>query len=63
MENKIGTAVTDQRYYNFRGIPSVCFGARGDKAHAADEWLDLTSLPTVAKVMGSFILDWCNVAG
>ena len=63
MENKIGTAVTDQRYYNFRGIPSVCFGARGDKAHAADEWLDLTSLPTVAKVMGSFILDWCGVAG
>jgi acetylornithine deacetylase len=63
LENKIGTAVTDQRYYNFRGVPSVCFGAQGDNAHAADEWLDLTSLPVVAKVMGSFILDWCGVAG
>ena len=56
-------AVTDQRYYNFRGIPSVCFGACGDLAHGADEWLDLTSLPIVAKVMGSFILDWCGVEG
>lgn len=62
MEDKIGPAVTDQRYYNFRGIPSVCFGASGEHAHGADEWLDLTSLPTVAKVMGGFILDWCGVA-
>jgi acetylornithine deacetylase len=62
LEDKVGPAVTDQRYYNFRGIPSVCFGARGDHAHGADEWLDLTSLPVVAKVMGSFILDWCGVA-
>jgi acetylornithine deacetylase len=63
MEDKVGPAVTDQRYYNFRGVPSVCFGASGDKAHGADEWLDLTSLPVVAKVMGSFILDWCGIAG
>jgi acetylornithine deacetylase len=63
LEDKVGPAVTDQRYYNFRGIPSVCFGARGDLAHGADEWLDLTSLPTVAKVMGSFILEWCGIAG
>ena len=63
MEDKVGPAVTDQRYYNFRGIPAVCFGACGDEAHGADEWLDLTSLPVVAKVMGSFILDWCGVAG
>jgi acetylornithine deacetylase len=62
MEDKVGSAVTDQRYYNFRGIPSVCFGAIGDLAHGTDEWLDLTSLPVVAKVMGSFILDWCGVA-
>jgi acetylornithine deacetylase len=63
LQAKIGTAVTDQRYYNFRGIPSVCFGARGDNAHGSDEWLDLTSLPVVAKVMGSFVLDWCGVDG
>jgi acetylornithine deacetylase len=62
IEQKIGAAVTDQRYYSFRGIPATCFGAKGDKAHGTDEWLDLTSLPIVAKVMGAFILDWCSVA-
>jgi acetylornithine deacetylase len=63
IEQKIGAAVTDQRYYSFRGIPATCFGAKGDKAHGTDEWLDLMSLPIVAKVMGAFILDWCGVAG
>ena len=63
LEAKVGTAVTDQRYYSFQGIPATCFGARGALAHGTDEWLDLTSLPVVAKVMGSFILDWCGVAG
>ena len=61
MEYKVGAAVTDQRYYSFQGIPATCFGACGDEAHGADEWVDLTSLPVVAKVMGSFILDWCGV--
>jgi acetylornithine deacetylase len=62
IEQKIGAAVTDQRYYSFRGIPATCFGAKGEKAHGTDEWLDLTSLPIVAKVMGAFILDWCGLA-
>jgi acetylornithine deacetylase len=62
LEERIGTAVTDQRYYSFRGIPATCFGARGELAHGTDEWLDLDSLPVVAKVMGQFILDWCGVA-
>lgn len=59
---RVGTAVTDQRYYSFQGVPATCFGAKGDGAHGTDEWLDITSLPVVAKVMGSFLLDWCGVA-
>jgi acetylornithine deacetylase len=61
LEARTGTAVTDQRYYQFQGVPATCFGAVGDLAHGTDEWLDITSLPVVAKVMGSFILDWCGV--
>ena len=58
----IGTAVTDQRYYTFAGMPATCYGANGDLAHGTDEWLDLASLPEVASVVGSFVLDWCGVA-
>ena len=63
LEPNIGTAVTDQRYYSFQGIPATCYGCSGDLAHGTDEWLDLDSLPEVAKVMGGFVLDWCGVAG
>ena len=61
LEANIGTAVTDQRYYTFQGMPATCFGASGDLAHGTDEWVDLESLPTVAKVVGGFVLDWCGV--
>jgi acetylornithine deacetylase len=62
LEARIGTAVTDQRYYTFAGMPATCYGASGDGAHAVDEWLDLTSLPSVARVYAEMILDWCGVA-
>jgi len=61
LETRIGTAVTDQRYYSFAGMPATCFGASGDMVHGTDEWLDLTSLPMVARVVGGFVLDWCGV--
>jgi len=62
LQPRIGTAVTDQRYYTFAGMPATCYGANGDLAHGTDEWLDLASLPDVASVVGSFVLDWCGVA-
>ena len=52
----------DMRYYNAAGIPAGCYGAAGANAHAADEWLDLTSLVPTAKVLAGFALDWCGVA-
>ena len=63
MSADIMTAVTDQRYYSFAGVPATCFGAAGGNAHAADEWLDLASMPVAAKVIAQFIVDWCGVAG
>jgi acetylornithine deacetylase len=58
----VATAVNDMRYYLFQGIPSTCYGAAGDNLHAADEWLDLTSMVPAAKVIAAFVVDWCGVA-
>lgn len=61
MKMRSGTGINDMRYFNFRGIPSGCYGASGGNGHAADEWLELASLNRTAKVLGAFILDWCGV--
>lgn len=62
MPGRIATAVNDMRYYIFQGVPGTCYGATGGNAHAADEWLDLTSMTPAAKVLAKFIVDWCGVA-
>ena len=62
MEHRVGTAICDMHAYNSMGIPCGCYGAVGANGHAADEWLDLTSLAPTAKVIGGFLLDWCGVA-
>lgn len=56
------TAVNDMRYYLFQGVPSTCYGAEGGNAHAVDEWLDLPSMPRLARTMASLLVDWCGVA-
>ncbi len=61
MPKIVGTSINDMRYYNFVGIPAGCYGATGANGHAADEWLDLTSLVPTAKVIGGFVLEWCGV--
>jgi acetylornithine deacetylase len=61
MQPIVGTAINDMRYYNFAGIPSGCYGARGGNGHGADEWLDLDSLAPTAKVVGGFLLEWCGL--
>jgi acetylornithine deacetylase len=58
----VKTAVNDMRYYIFQGVPSTCYGAEGGNAHAVDEWLDLPSMPRLARTMASLLVDWCGVA-
>ena len=41
------------------GIPSVIFGPVGGRLHGPDEWVDVESLLTCAKVMADFIRKWC----
>lgn len=60
MQMRSGTGVNDMRYFNFKGMPAGCYGASGEGAHAADEWLDLASLNRAAKVLGAFVLEWCG---
>ncbi|MBA3644053.1 MAG: ArgE/DapE family deacylase [Chloroflexia bacterium] len=61
MRYLVGTSINDMRFYNFAGTPAGCYGAAGGNGHAADEWLDLTSLVPAAKVLAGFMLDWCGV--
>ena len=60
LDANIATAVNDMRYYLFAGVPATCYGAGGGNAHAADEWLDLTTMAPAAKVLAKFIVDWCG---
>jgi acetylornithine deacetylase len=57
-----GTGTNDMRnFIVYAGMPALCYGCNGFGAHEADEWLDLDSLVPTARVLGSFILDWCGV--
>ncbi|MGI8477960.1 MAG: M20/M25/M40 family metallo-hydrolase, partial [Thermomicrobiales bacterium] len=62
MPVRMATSITDDRYYNFNGIPAGCYGASGGNPHGADEWLDLTSVVPTAKVIGAAVLEWCGLA-
>jgi acetylornithine deacetylase len=61
MRPRSGTGTNDMRYFNFAGIPCGCYGPGGRGAHAADEYLDLTTLVPTAKVLAAFLLDWCGI--
>lgn len=59
-----GTGTNDMRnFIIYAGMPALCYGCNGFGAHEADEWLDLDSLVPTARVLGSFVLDWCGVTG
>jgi acetylornithine deacetylase len=58
-----GTGTNDMRnFIVYAGMPALCYGCNGFGAHEADEWLDLDSLVPTARVLGSFILDWCGLS-
>jgi acetylornithine deacetylase len=50
---------TDCALYADAGIPVVLFGAAGDGAHAATEWVSLSSCETVVEVLTRIILETC----
>ncbi len=44
----------------FGGIPTVSYGPGGDGAHTIDEYVNLTEVSEVAKVLSSTMIDWCS---
>ncbi|HWV23642.1 MAG TPA: ArgE/DapE family deacylase [Thermomicrobiales bacterium] len=53
---------TDCALYADAGIPVVLFGAAGEGAHAATEWVSLESYRTVIRVLTDLIRTYCGAA-
>jgi len=62
MPARITTAVNDTRFYGrYFGIPGLCYGPRGEGAHAFDERTELAHLQQTTLAIAAFIADWCGV--
>ena len=44
------------------GIPAVLWGACGENAHGADEFVEIDSVVKAAKALLVFVCRWCGVA-
>ena len=51
---------TDAALLTGANIPTVVFGPTGEGAHAAVEWVSLTSLDRVREVVRRVAADWCS---
>ncbi|TCZ59825.1 ArgE/DapE family deacylase [Roseicella aquatilis] len=61
MPARITTAVNDTRFYGlYFGIPGLCYGPRGEGAHAFDERTELEHLKRTTLAIAAFIADWCG---
>jgi acetylornithine deacetylase len=62
MAARITTAVNDTRFYGlYFGMPALCYGPRGEGAHAFDERTNLAQLRTTTLSIAAFIAEWCGV--
>ena len=50
----------DMYVFHQFGIPAALWGPTGGNTHAADEYVDLDSVVTAAKVLGRFVERWCG---
>lgn len=48
---------------NLAGVPAMAFGPGGGNAHAPDEWADIETLVSFAKIYGLMMLDICGYDG
>ena len=61
MPARITTAVNDTRFYGlYFGIPGLCYGPKGEGAHAFDERTELAHLKQTTLSIAAFIADWCG---
>lgn len=56
------TAVNDTRFYGlYFGIPGLCYGPKGEGAHAFDERTSIEDLRSCTLTIAAFIADWCGL--
>lgn len=56
------TAVNDTRYYGlYFDIPGLCYGPKGEGAHAFDERTSIEDLRKCTRTMATFIANWCGI--
>src|SRR5690606_29625944 len=51
---------TDASLLDQAGIPCLLFGATGEGAHSADEWVDVQSVLQLTDVLEGVIEYWCG---
>jgi acetylornithine deacetylase len=62
LKSHVSTGVADVRaYLNYYGIPALCYGPKGEGAHAFDERAHLPSLKKNTVAIAAFIAEWCGV--
>lgn len=62
LKSHVSTGVADVRaYLNYYGIPALCYGPKGEGAHAFDERAHLPSLKRNTVAIAAFIAEWCGV--
>ena len=62
MAERCMTAVNDTRFYGlYHGIPSLCYGPRGEGHHGFDERAHLDTLRTTTLSIALFVAEWCGV--
>ncbi len=62
LQPKANTCTTDARFFiNNYGIPATCYGPKGANLHNKDEYVELSSVKDVTKVIAQFIMNWCGV--
>jgi len=56
------TAVNDTRYYGlYFDIPGLCYGPKGEGAHAFDERTSIEDLRTCTRTISTFVTEWCGI--
>ncbi len=54
-------AVCDAAHYAGAGVDGVIFGPGGDGFHGVNEYVDVESLVSSAKVIAAAVVDWCGI--
>lgn len=62
IELMASTATTDARFFHLYGnTPATCYGPVSENYHSFDEWVSISSMIEVTKVLAVFINRWCGL--